>query len=471
MAILLIYLIALGISLGVFYAIARELSGKMKEQNKARQVSSLNNGTTNLFSNTSDKIPDPTPRENIRTLMFGWEFPPHNSGGLGVACQGLAHALKKDSDIVFVLPKELPPGMQSLYFVSAGIPTHALHSNLSPYPGSRTTSGTNNVAYGDDIVGQVRRYAKAAGAIAAREPHDVIYAHDWLSFGAGIEAKKISGKPLIAHVHATEFERTGGGSINQAVYDLEREGLHAADAIIAVSHRTKQFVIEQYGIAAHKIHVVWNGIDDITAPQHTAHNMQLSRLAALKSSGSKLVLFMGRITVQKGADYMLRAAKIVLEKNPETYFLIAGAGHMRDQIIEEAAALGIAGRVLFAGFLRGAEQAEAYALADLFVMPSVTEPFGITALEAMRAGTPVLMSKQSGVSEAVVHALRSDFWDVEEMARQMHLGLTNEAVRTRLQSQGPREASALTWNLAASKVRDVMDSLVLPQLAMQSVPA
>lgn len=398
----------------------------------------------------------------IRALMFGWEFPPFNSGGLGVACMGLAKGLVKErTDITFVLPKKLPLQSSDMQIAYANIPevkAHAVNSPLSPYLNTDSYAKTadGSPLYGSDIVSEVRRYGDYGARFADTTPHDVIYAHDWLSFPAGIKAKKISGKPFVVHVHATQFDWAGERGVNQAIYDIEREGLQTADRVITVSERTKQIIVDRYGIAADKVSVVHNGIDDTTAP--TISTTQ--RLQGLKDAGFQIVLFMGRLTMQKGGDYFLTAAKQVLERNPKTLFVVAGSGDMEHQLVEQAATLGIAGNVLFAGFLRGEEQHEAYSAADVFVMPSVSEPFGITALEAMRIGTPVIISKQSGVAEVAPGALQVDFWDVERMADLISQVLLDPVLTERLVADGKETAERMTWERSSKQVRSILDELV-----------
>jgi glycosyltransferase involved in cell wall biosynthesis len=312
--------------------------------------------------------------------------------------------------------------------------------------------------YGFDLLGEVQRYALAGGVIAGEEEFDVIYAHDWLSFGAGMEAKRVSGKPLIVHVHATEFDRCGGPwGVNKDVYDIEKRGMEAADCVIAVSELTKNIIVREYGIPADKIRVVYNGIDETTAPRGGG---ALPRLRALKAAGFRLVLFLGRITLQKGPDYFLRAAKRVLQHNPQVLFVISGSGDMEEQVMRLAAELGIADHVLFTGFLTGSERHEMYSSADLFVMPSVSEPFGITTLEAMRLGTPVLLSKQSGVAEVVRHALKADFWDVDEMANKILSVVGYPGLREALAENAAREAANLTWSDAARKIDGIVHQLL-----------
>ena len=395
--------------------------------------------------------------------MFGWEFPPFNSGGLGVACLGLTRALSdRGAEITFVMPRTLDvksPWARIIFADGKSILTRSVNSILSPYLTSRSYAyARKRVAgardggdiYGHDLMSEVMRYAAMGGEIAKEEEFDIIYAHDWLSFGAGIEAKRVSGKPLVAHVHATEFDRCGGPlGINRDVYEIEKAGMEAADVVIAVSQLTKNIIVNNYGIPADKVRVVYNGIDATTAP---SSNNGLPRLRALKASGNALVLFLGRVTLQKGPDYFIRAAKRVLERNPKVMFILSGSGDMDTHVMELTAQLGIADHVMFTGFLKGPESAEVYSAADLFVMPSVSEPFGITPLEAMRLGTPVLISKQSGVSEIVKHALKADFWDVDEMANQILAVVGFPGLRQTLSSNGCEEAETITWAEAAQKL-------------------
>ena len=397
--------------------------------------------------------------------MFGWEFPPHNSGGLGVACYGLTRALSElGLGISFVMPKKLEVGAPWVKMVFADMPdiqVKVVNSPVLPYSRGKSyvlADPSRAVIYGWDLMQEVLRYSSTGAAIAEAEEFDVIYAHDWLSFGAGLEAKKKSGKPLIVHVHATEFDRSGGTGVNQEVYEMEKAGMEGADVVITVSEYTKQLVVKHYGIPEGKIRVVYNGIDEATLPRGRG---ALPRLRALKAAGYKLVLFLGRITLQKGPDYFIRVAKRVASKDSKVMFILSGSGDMEQQMIDMAARLGISDRILFTGFVNGSERHEVYLSADLFVMPSVSEPFGISTLEAMKLGTPVLISKQSGISEVVKHAMKVDFWDVEEMANKI-LGLvTHPGIKETLSENGSREADRLTWLDAAKKVDNIIKEVVL----------
>jgi len=393
--------------------------------------------------------------------MFGWEFPPHNSGGLGTACFGLTRALSREAtEIVFVLPKKVPVNSNHAKLVFANeksIKIRHVDSILYPYITSEGYSdevrNLKDEVYGLSLMEEVRRYARKAGAIAVSENCDVIHAHDWLAFLAGIEAKRATGKPLVVHVHATEFDRTGGVGVNTEVFEIEKAGLREADAIIAVSGFTKNILISKYGIPSEKIEVVHNGIDA------EEYKKVPSQISMLKKAGNKIVLFVGRITLQKGPDYFIQAAKRVLEFRPDTLFVVSGSGDMERQMIRQAAEAGMGDKVIFAGFLRGDELNGIYQSADLYVMPSVSEPFGITPLESLANGTPVLISKQSGVSEVLTHALKTDFWDTEDMADKIISVLDHRPLYESLRENGGREVEKNSWRNAALKCLGVYQRL------------
>ena len=396
-----------------------------------------------------------------RVLMFGWEFPPYNSGGLGVACLGLTRALADlGAEVMFVMPKKLDvkvPWARFIFAPEGGASVRAFNSPITPYITSSRYSREGSSIYAGDLFAEVARYAAFGHELGEKEQFDIIYAHDWLSFGAGLEAKRVSGKPLIVHIHATEFDRSGGASVNSEVYALEKAGMEQADRVIAVSEYTKRLIVERYGIPAEKVRVVHNGIDDITSPEADG---ELLRLRALRRSGKKIVLFLGRITLQKGPDYFLKAAKAVLDRDSHVVFVVSGSGDMEAQMMRMSADLGLADRVFFTGFLHGKERDEMYAAADLFIMPSVSEPFGIAPLEAMKIGTPVIISKQSGISEVVKHALKIDFWDTDMMAHYILSVLQHPGLHATLSDNGRQEASRITWADAAVKVNAIMHELV-----------
>ncbi len=385
--------------------------------------------------------------------MYGWEFPPHSSGGLGTACYGLTRSLsKKGAKITFVLPY-YPGTSDFLDIISANITFKRVNSPLRPYLsaaryGFLREGGSIPTIYGESLFDEVHRYAEEAKRIAAETEFEIIHCHAWMTFMAGIFSKNLKGKPLIVHVHSTEFDRTGGNSVNQHVYDIERRGMEEADAVIAVSNYTKNMIVRHYGIPEGKIRVVHNAVD------------QKLPAAKLPEKREKVVLFLGRITLQKGPDYFLYAAKRVLEYYPNVKFILAGKGDMEHFIIEKAAELGIAKNVLFAGFLKGEEVERAYRMADLYVMPSVSEPFGITALEAIQSGTPILISKQSGVSEVVTHALKADFWDVNDLAGKIIAVLRYRALPHVLREHASQEIARFTWDDPAQKCIDIYHEIL-----------
>lgn len=399
---------------------------------------------------------------SLKVLMLGWEFPPHNSGGLGTACLGLTKAMAlKDVELTFVLPRKMEADLSGVKLLFADskrfkINLKTINSCLSPYMTSSDynleISRNPNAFYGRNLFEEVYRYARWIGEEVGGWDFDVIHIHDWMSFRAGMEAKRISGKPLIIHIHSTEVDRTGGiDNVNQEIFNIEKESMEAADKIIAVSSFTKKIIVENYHIPPEKIQVVHNGInlDDYVLNQNNSFTHQL------KEQGNKIVLYVGRLTIQKGLDCFLQAAKKVLQFYPKVVFIIVGSGDMENQIIREAAGLGISDKVLFAGFLRGKELSYVYQLADLFVMPSVSEPFGLTALEAVASNTPVLLSKQSGVSEVLTHSLTVDFWDTEEMANKMLAVLNYSSLELTLKSHAREQVRRINWDSAAEKCIDI----------------
>lgn len=397
---------------------------------------------------------------NIRVLMFGWELPPENSGGLGVACLGLSRELnRRGVEISFVVPRKKESMNKSCFnLLAADINYKEIEFNspITPYSTSQSYKSAlkeeeKNI-YGDNLFDEVLRYRQCGRKLALKEEFDVIHAHDWLSFGAGIEAKKATGKPLVAHIHATEFDRGGGVNIDERVYKREKEGFEAADKIIAVSHYTKKIVVDKYGIEEEKVEVAHNGVD--LAEKPVGEDM----LRSIKRAGKKIALFVGRLTLQKGPDYFLEAAKEAISYDEDIIFIIAGSGDMERQVMRQAAEMGISDKVIFPGFVRGEKLHGLYKAADLFVMPSVSEPFGLTPLEALVNGTPVLLSKQSGVSEVVTHALKVDFWDTNEMANKILSALNYGSLQGCLAENGKGEVGGITWNPAAEKCIEIYKS-------------
>jgi len=394
--------------------------------------------------------------------MLGWEFPPFNSGGLGVACQGIARALSRlGEEITFVLPKKLDLDVPFMNVVFADVPkvrVTAVNSLLAGYITEERYRVLMDalppelaMLYGQNLLEETQRYAEKAGALARIIDHDVIHAHDWLASAAGIAAKNASKKPLVVHVHATEFDRTADGNVNQQVYDIERAGMHAADRVVAVSEFTKQKLLKHYGIQEEKIRVSHNGIDFRTLP-----SFQRSKL----KEHYRIVLFLGRLTVQKGPDYFLQAAKRVVEKDDRVLFVVTGSGDMDRQLIMEAANLGIAQNVIFTGFKRGDSIDRLYQMADVYVMPSVSEPFGITALESVQNGTPIIVSKQSGVREVIPDALQVDFWDVDKLSAAILSVLEHQDLHSSLRDRQRESLQFVTWEKSAKRLQSIYRELV-----------
>jgi glycosyltransferase involved in cell wall biosynthesis len=299
---------------------------------------------------------------------------------------------------------------------------------------------------------EVHRYAAVAAELAAGEQFDVVHAHDWMTYPAGIAVAAMSGKPLVVHVHSTEFDRSGR-HVNQMIYDIERRGMHEAEKVMAVSYFTRNIIISRYGVSGDKVEVVHNGVD-----RNGGGNWALAETGIKKNE--KIVLFLGRITMQKGPEYFLAAAKKVLEVMDNVKFVMAGSGDMMQRAVEMAAELGIGSKVLFTGFLRGQDVQKIYQMADLFVMPSVSEPFGLVPLEALNNDVPVIISRQSGVSEVLMHALKVDFWDVDEIANKIVAVLKYPPLEVTLRDYGNSEVRRLSWKDSAQKCVRIYEEVV-----------
>ena len=426
----------------------------------------------------------------MRVLMFGWEFPPHIAGGLGTACygmtKGLAHA---GVDVLFVMPSasgdedqsavriinasdvavydschDIDEFLSKVQFLRVG-------SNLHPY--IDPTDFTELVEeerrnqteefkfwfrqkykfsgkYGKNLMEEVSRYAMVAGAIAAEQQFDVIHAHDWLTYLAGIAAKRVSGKPLVIHVHATSFDRGSADNIDTRVFAIEKQGMEEADKVITVSDLTRNIVINKYGIDPAKVVTVHNAVDFSCR----------EKLEVTRGVKDKVITFLGRITFQKGPEYFIEAAAKVLKVCPDTRFVMAGSGDMMNRCIRYVAKLGIADRFYFTGFLRGDDVQKMFALSDVYVMPSVSEPFGISPLEAMKTDVPTIISKQSGVAEVLKYAIKVDFWDVNALADAMYGLLKYPALSHLAAEKGREEVDNLKWDSAAVKVKRVYESAI-----------
>lgn len=423
----------------------------------------------------------------MKVLMFGWEFPPHITGGLGTACYGLVKGLAKHNiNVIFVVPRLFGgEDTKNAYIINASdveinehnfnyeeywknIQYYAIDSCLIPYVGpedflrliGKDTIHISHInekvfrakyqfsgKYGKDLYAEVSRYALIASVLAKEHPHDIIHAHDWLTYPAGMAAKKISGKPLVVHVHATEFDRSGE-NINQYIYDIERKGMEAADRVITVSHLTRKYVIERYGIPAEKIFTVHNAVEPV----------DIENIRQNRGFPEKLVTFLGRITFQKGPDYFVEAAYKVYQKDPNIRFVMAGSGDMLQRMVRRVAYYRMGHKFQFAGFLKGEEVYRLFLISDVYVMPSVSEPFGISPLEAMRSNVPVIISKQSGVSEVLRYAIKVDFWDVDALADAIYALTHYNGISNMFKKYGRQEVENLKWDNSAKMVIDIYRS-------------
>lgn len=391
----------------------------------------------------------------MKILMLGWELPPHNSGGLGVACYQLCKALaKKGADIDFVLPYTADHKIDFMR-INAAHPQDVetvIKSGIA-YDSFKYIKTDGSVEW-LDIFGQAVMYEAAVGRIIEGREFDVIHAHDWLTFRAAIYAREKTGLPFIAHVHSIEADRAGkAGGGNPLVREIEYMALMLADRVIAVSELTKQAIVREYGIPAEKIKVVHNSID-LEDVEPLAGANAYHYLEVMKAQGYKVVVNIGRMTIQKGIPNLLKAAAEVVKRAPKTLFLLVGSGEQERELLMLAAELGISQNVLFTGFQRGKRWRDAYAIGDLFVMPSISEPFGLTPLEAVGYGTPALISKQAGVAEVLKNCLKVDFWDIDEMANQITSAVQNDGLRDTLHQNALREYEKLSWNRAADSLMD-----------------
>ena len=426
----------------------------------------------------------------MKVFMLGWEFPPLISGGLGTACYGLTKAMDQlGIKITFCLPKMvdgkyathvklLSPDFQASpafkFNKLKNVKFRTINSPLQPYStpdtyqqrieealrqkqilhGSNVGSAGQSIGgidYTGDMYAEVHRYAAVAAQLAENEQFDLVHAHDWMTYPAGIAVATMSEKPLVVHVHSTEFDRSGE-NVNQMIYDIEREGMHTADKIIAVSHFTRNIIISRYGVSGEKVEVVHNGLE-------RNGNWTLAESGIDKDE--KIVLFLGRITMQKGPEYFLQAAKKVLEVIDNVKFVMVGSGDMMHRTVSMAAELGIGSKVLFTGFLHGEDVQKIYKMADLFVMPSVSEPFGLVPLEALDNDVPVIISKQSGVSEVLRHVLKVDFWDVNEIANKIIAVLKYPPLEMTLRNYGNFEVRKLRWEDSAQKCAKIYEQALV----------
>ena len=422
----------------------------------------------------------------MRVLMFGWEFPPHISGGLGTASFGLTKGMATldDLEVIFVVPKAWGDEDQTMVRLVGANQVHVRYkqvyykgfkrplekievsSKIVPYtdPEDFWTVVNSEASvynlfvqtnskgmvdfsgrYDNFLMDEINKYAVVASVIAEENEFDIIHAHDWLAYPAGIAAMEVSGKPLVIHVHATDFDRSGG-NVNPDVYGIEKSGMDAASKIITVSNLTRDIVINKYNINPDKVETVYNAVEPVTISEN---------LIIRKGFDEKVVTFLGRITLQKGPEYFIEAAYKVLQVMDNVRFVMAGSGDMMERMIRRAAELKITDRFHFTGFLKGADVFTMLDMSDVYIMPSVSEPFGISPLEAMQSNVPVIISKQSGVSEILTHAVKTDFWDIDAIADSIYAILNYPALSNMFIKNGKEEVIRLKWDNSARHVRDI----------------
>jgi len=400
----------------------------------------------------------------MNILMLGWELPPHNSGGLGVACYHMSKALAlQGAKIDFVVPYSAKhPDINFMTIHSATSLTPLERYGLGAYD-SKTVleKGLPEADINDlkDMRGVQKRYVQYVEKLVMKLKPDVIHAHDWLTMEAGMRAKELTNIPLVVHVHATEFDRSGSNSGNPLVHEIEYQGLMMADRICAVSNITKNIIIQRYGIPADKIEVVHNAIDvDSFNDGYQYDDRTYKYLEAVKTEGYTVVITITRFTIQKGLAHLVRAAAKACEKYGKLVFLFAGDGEQRDELIELASELGISDKIFFTGFVRGKQWRDAYSVGDIFVMSSVSEPFGLTALEAAHHGNALILTKQSGVSEVLNSIFRYDFWDEDKLADQIIAIATSPSLKAEMQHDIMCEYSKISWNDVAKKCISIYES-------------
>jgi len=422
----------------------------------------------------------------MRVLMFGWEFPPHISGGLGTASYGLTKGMSTldDLKVIFVVPKawgdenqtmvrviganKVSVAYKQVYYQGFRYPLDKIEvsSKIVPYTDpedfwkilSSEVSAYNLMIhtnkeglvefsgkYDNSLMDEIYKYAVVASVIAEENEFDIIHAHDWLAYPAGMAAMEVSGKPLVIHVHATDFDRSGG-NVNPDVYRIEKSGMDAASKIITVSNMTRDIVIHKYNINPDKVETVYNAVEPIPICENNINK---------KGFDEKVVTFLGRITLQKGPEYFIEAAHKVLQVMHNVRFVMAGSGDMMERMMRRAAALKITDRFHFTGFLKGADVFTLLDMSDVYIMPSVSEPFGISPLEAMQSNVPVIISKQSGVAEILTHAVKTDFWDIDAMADAIYGILNYPALSNMFIKNGKEEVIRLKWDNSARHVRDI----------------
>ena len=418
----------------------------------------------------------------MKVLMFGWEFPPHILGGLGTASYGLTKGMSQQDDleITFCIPKPWGDEDQSFLRIIGMNSTPVVWKNVGwDYVKGRVGSymdpqlfydlrdhiyadfsylNTNDLGciefsgrYPDNLHEEINNYSIVAGVIARTEEYDIIHAHDWLTYPAGIHAKNVSGKPLVIHVHATDYDRSRG-NVNPDVYAIEKNGMDHADCIMCVSELTRRTVINEYHQDPRKVFAMHNAVYPLS--------QELLDIPRPDHSKEKVVTFLGRITMQKGPEYFVEAAALVLRRTRNIRFVMAGSGDMLNAMINLVAERGIADRFHFPGFMKGKQVYEVYKNSDVFVMPSVSEPFGIAPLEAMQCGTPSIISKQSGCGEILDKVIKTDYWDIHAMADAIYAICTYPDLYEYLRDEGKKEVDAIKWEDVGLKVRRIYEEVI-----------
>jgi len=422
----------------------------------------------------------------MKVLMYGWEFPPHILGGLGTASYGLTKGLAAQSDmhITFCLPK--PMGDEDRSFmdiipmncvpvVNYDVDYHHLEHKIGHLIEPKLYYDLRNHIYADfryiktnefgciefsgkypdNLYEEINNYSLVSGVVARQQQYDIIHAHDWLTYPAGIYAKHLSGKPLVIHVHATDFDRSRG-NVNPTVYSIEKDGMDHADCIMCVSELTRQTVINYYHQDPNKCFAMHNAVYPLEQKKLDIVNQRKS----FREKKEKVVTFLGRITMQKGPEYFIEAAKLVIDRTRNIRFCMAGSGDMMNAMITLAAGKGISDRLHFPGFMKGDQVFEAFRDSDVYVMPSVSEPFGISPLEAMQSGVPSIISKQSGCGEILTNCIKTDYWDITSMADAIYSLCTYEAFHQYVQEEGRREVAGITWEKVGERIRSHYERLV-----------
>jgi glycosyltransferase involved in cell wall biosynthesis len=419
----------------------------------------------------------------MKALMYGWEFPPHILGGLGTASFGLIRglSLQEDMDITFVMPKPRGDEDRSFLKIIGVCHTPVVWRDVNyEYVAGRLSKSVlspekyyelrNHIyadfsyrhvddlgciefsgKYPDNLLEEINNYSIVAGVIARTESYDIIHAHDWLTYPAGIHTKAVSGKPLVIHVHATDYDRSRG-NVNPEVYHIEKDGMDHADHIITVSELTRRTVIEKYHQNPSKVTTVHNAVEPLSK--------EILSIPDKRGVQDKIVTFLGRITMQKGPEYFVEAAARVLQKAGGVRFVMAGSGDMMDKMIRLVAKRNISDRFHFTGFMKGKQVYEIFKASDVYVMPSVSEPFGISPLEAMQCGVPSIISKQSGCAEILDYAVKVDYWDIEALADAIYGLITYPALHTFLKEEGLCEVNSIKWEYAGQKVRRIYDRIL-----------